>query len=243
MAGQHQDRGFDRFAVHRHLTTSDFRPAVFAAGPAEARQIGFELVDRRLRPMTSNALSHVSFVIGFGHSCSQPLLANRPSWIVGSGRNVISTPLSDEHRVRPSPNPCSRRGRRQRLARRFGRARRFRGQPSHQISYSPFFTFASKCFFHVADTSSSGRLFDFAEHRREQFDGRLAAVHRGTQRLLNARRAVVAAGIAPRFEEVGFVDVPAGRHGRGRFIDVRAEVKLILGLLDALRRTAHRPER
>ena len=33
------------------------------------------------------ALSQVSLVIGFGSSCSQPLLANRPSRIDGSGRN------------------------------------------------------------------------------------------------------------------------------------------------------------
>ena len=38
------------------------------------------------------ALSHVSLVRGLGSSCSQPLLANRPSQIVGSGRKVISSP-------------------------------------------------------------------------------------------------------------------------------------------------------
>src|SRR4030095_3377824 len=32
------------------------------------------------------ALSQVSLVRGLGSSCSQPLLANRPSQIVGSGR-------------------------------------------------------------------------------------------------------------------------------------------------------------
>src|SRR5206468_5971201 len=37
-------------------------------------------------------LSQVTVVTGFGSSCSQPLLAKRPSWIVESGRNVISRP-------------------------------------------------------------------------------------------------------------------------------------------------------
>ena len=36
------------------------------------------------------ALSQVSLVIGLGSSCSQPLLANRPSKSVGSGRKTIS---------------------------------------------------------------------------------------------------------------------------------------------------------
>ena len=43
--------------------------------------------------LTSTALSHVSFVIGFGSSCSQPLLANRPSSTEGSRRNEISRPV------------------------------------------------------------------------------------------------------------------------------------------------------
>src|ERR1700680_835012 len=42
--------------------------------------------------LTSTALSHVSFVIGFGSSCSQPLFAKRPSRIDGSLRNETSKP-------------------------------------------------------------------------------------------------------------------------------------------------------
>ncbi len=34
--------------------------------------------------LMSTALSHVSLVIGFGSSCSQPLLAKRPSSTAGS---------------------------------------------------------------------------------------------------------------------------------------------------------------
>src|SRR6185295_3613706 len=49
--------------------------------------------------LTMTALSHVSFVIGFGSSCSQPLLAKRPSRTDGSGRNAISRP--GEVRLKP----------------------------------------------------------------------------------------------------------------------------------------------
>src|SRR6187455_243141 len=38
------------------------------------------------------AVSQVSFVIGFGASCSQPLFEKRPSQTLGSGRNTISSP-------------------------------------------------------------------------------------------------------------------------------------------------------
>ena len=40
------------------------------------------------------ALSQVSRVRGLGNSWSQPLLANRPSQIVGSGRKTSSRPPS-----------------------------------------------------------------------------------------------------------------------------------------------------
>src|SRR2546430_11727637 len=50
------------------------------------------------------ALSHVSFVIGLGSSCSQPLLAKRPSRTAGSLRKLISNPCTDEIRLPPSPS-------------------------------------------------------------------------------------------------------------------------------------------
>src|SRR6202043_616145 len=46
--------------------------------------------------LTSTALSHVSLVIGFGSSCSQPLFAKRPSRIEGSLRKEISKPGGGE---------------------------------------------------------------------------------------------------------------------------------------------------
>ena len=42
--------------------------------------------------LTQAVGSHVTFVSGFGSSCSQPLLAKRPSHTVGSGRKMISRP-------------------------------------------------------------------------------------------------------------------------------------------------------
>src|SRR5678815_4083849 len=42
------------------------------------------------------ALSQVSFVSGFASSCSQPLLAKRPSKIVGSVRKTIWKPVSGD---------------------------------------------------------------------------------------------------------------------------------------------------
>src|SRR6266852_7515087 len=45
--------------------------------------------------LTSAALSQVSFVTGFGNSCSQPLFANRPSYTQGSGRKMNSSSSGD----------------------------------------------------------------------------------------------------------------------------------------------------
>src|SRR5215212_9080580 len=54
---------------------------------------------RRPRSSASRVLiqavgSQVTFENGLGNSCSQPLLAKRPSQIVGSGRKMISSPLA-----------------------------------------------------------------------------------------------------------------------------------------------------
>ena len=40
------------------------------------------------------ALSQVILLAGLGSSCSQPLLENDPSQMVGSGRNMISIPCA-----------------------------------------------------------------------------------------------------------------------------------------------------
>src|SRR5581483_4778078 len=42
--------------------------------------------------LTRTGFAHVILVIGRGSSCSQPLLAKRPSPMVGSGRKTISSP-------------------------------------------------------------------------------------------------------------------------------------------------------
>src|SRR6202007_747673 len=44
--------------------------------------------------LTSAALSQVSLVTGLGNSCSQPLLAKRPSYTQGSGRKMNSMSLA-----------------------------------------------------------------------------------------------------------------------------------------------------
>ncbi len=57
----------------------------------------------------SAALSQVSFVSGFGSSCSHALLAKRPSWTPGSGRKTTSSPSADcgpRRRLRPR-FPCT----------------------------------------------------------------------------------------------------------------------------------------
>src|SRR5215472_14540704 len=66
----------------------------------------------RLRPrrcdvagLTSAALSQVSFVNGLASSCSQPLLAKRPSQTLGSGRKAISSPLTTSDAAAPVANP------------------------------------------------------------------------------------------------------------------------------------------
>src|SRR5262249_61159859 len=45
-----------------------------------------------------------SFGSGVGRSCTQPLLWRRPSQTVGSGRKMISSPLSDVRR--PTSDVC-----------------------------------------------------------------------------------------------------------------------------------------
>ena len=52
-----------------------------------------------VRAPTYATLSHVTFESGFGSSCSQPLLAKRPSRIVGSGRKTISYPPAPARRA------------------------------------------------------------------------------------------------------------------------------------------------
>src|SRR6185437_3919820 len=72
-----------------------------------------------------------------------------------------------------------------------------------------------------ADHFSIGTLSRF-EESRQQFDGGVPAVERFDQRLLERDRAIVAAGIAPRFQEVLFGKVPLA--SRGRLVMVKAEM-------------------
>src|SRR6516164_6491763 len=51
------------------------------------------------------ALSQVSYVNGLGSSCSQPLLAKRPSQTLGSGRKASSRPPCTSDAGAPAENP------------------------------------------------------------------------------------------------------------------------------------------
>ena len=63
-------------------------------------------------------LSHVTFDSGFGSSCSQPLLAKRPSRTCGSGRKTISMPglAADRRGAGAVPRPAPARSRLARAA-------------------------------------------------------------------------------------------------------------------------------
>ena len=103
VAGQDPDRRLDRAAVERQLgDLGDVRRSRSARSltpPSSAAVFG----------LTSAALSQVSLVSGFGSSCSQPLLAKRPSQTVGSGRNATSSPAAPARRRRRRPRPRPRR--------------------------------------------------------------------------------------------------------------------------------------
>ena len=72
--------------------TSTDRSPLFRATTSSFRTPSFPAVEG----LTSATLSHVSLVIGFGSSCSHPLLAYLPSHTQGSGLSTSSSPvLSD----------------------------------------------------------------------------------------------------------------------------------------------------
>ena len=128
---------------------------------------------------TRAALSQVSLVSGLGSSWSQPLLANRPSQIVGSGRKTISSvsPAAARRRAerrerlgrRPSSasRPCRRRGRR-RSAFRQKASKSPLGLLALPVVWTMFRPDAASCRRQSAATNLQGRL---------------AAVERGDQGL------------------------------------------------------------
>ena len=185
------------------------------------------LEPRRPSPgSTSTALSQVSCVIGFGSSCSQPLLAKRPSRIDGSWRKAISS-----RPVRRRPADCGLRDaadvdataaartrcsamtpscsqRRQRAIER----RRAASAATRLDRPSP----ADRPV--LADDVVAGSLGPVAQ-RGEHLVRRLAAVERRDQRLDDRDRAVVARarrstlrGSAPRESASG--TAPTSRRRR-----------------------------
>ena len=112
VAEKHRDRlvGLARNDEDRH-----------ARGHAAVAQLDDVAVDRgsslgRALGLIHAAVSQVSFVSGLGASCSQPLLAKRPSQTVGSGRNTEFEPggalapalerQSAPERLAPAPRPA-----------------------------------------------------------------------------------------------------------------------------------------
>src|SRR6185436_643958 len=55
----------------------------------------------------SAPLSHVSLVSDFGSSCNHPLLAKRPSYTLGSGRNTTARPAGAGADAAPAKPVCS----------------------------------------------------------------------------------------------------------------------------------------
>src|SRR5580700_2611173 len=78
-------------------------PGMIHTGPVTVRPWYFSsAMSPMLRPfccevlgLIQTALSQVILFWGLGSSCSHPLLANDPSQIMGSGRNMISMPVTD----------------------------------------------------------------------------------------------------------------------------------------------------
>ena len=162
------------------------------------------------------ALSHVSLVIGFGSSCSQPLLAKRPSSTAGS---FSKADLESLRALQPQPG-CGRRA--AACSRHCDRSRRERGV-RHDAVMKP----AAPRRLELRDRSirtecpaEAGPLAPVladdvvrrplgpVAHRREQLVRRLAAVERSDERLHDRDGPVVPARIAPRLEEVRLGNLP-----------------------------------
>ena len=83
-------------------TVSSAWPGTIHAGPATVRPPAATSTTSSLRTpsraavagLSCTVLSQVSFVNGFGSSCSQPRLAKPPSWTVGSGLSTRSRPAA-----------------------------------------------------------------------------------------------------------------------------------------------------
>ena len=101
-------------AAHRPALDPQFDlvgvEAAHAVRRAAARCIAMPSRCAVAGPMKA-ALPQVSLVTGLGNSWSQPLLANRPSYRVGSGRKQISNPaasLGERPRCRRTSRPSGR---------------------------------------------------------------------------------------------------------------------------------------
>ena len=178
------------------------------------------------------ALSQVILFWGLGSSCSQPLLANDPSQMVGSGRKMISI-------------PCADLGWRRRGHLRRDVHRRQRGVWHHAV--------VQRLLPEDVEVRNLGlalpirlhqiviRFVGLAGQRGDHFECRLAAIERSDQRLDETDRSVEAANIAPRFQIMRFRNIPDALPGG--LIGIQAQISLPTRLFSTLQRNPDRRAR
>ena len=173
-------------------------------------------------------LSHVTFESGLGNSCSQALLAKRPSSTCGSGRKMISSPVFAAGAgaagcagaaVAAAPPrievPCE-----ETVVQSVApeRIRRWR-TPDRSVPQRAVTELSRPVLLHQIHRRLAGR----AVQRGQHFNGGAAVVDRRDQRLNQGDRAVEAAHVAPRFQVVRFRQMPVALFGG--FVDVESQMR------------------
>ena len=191
-----------------HVFVLDAQPLAQAPGP-EARRCPTTVCVR-----------------GLGSSWSQPLLAHRPSPIVGSGRKRISR-LSGPP-VAPAPPAVS-------ISLIVGRDRLGLAGGDRR-SIRPREPFARPTRNRRRDSAPpviandlQARLIGLAQKNRQQLVSRLPLVERSDQGLLDRRGPVKRLEVAPRFEAMGLGNMPVAE--LGRLVVVKPEMDAELDLV------------
>ncbi len=180
--------------------------------------------------LTSTALSQVSRVIGLGSSCSQPLLAKRPSRTDGSWRN-------DDLDARRRPGVAiARTADCETTRHRLGAEGGVRHDAVVQPAPPRRVVLVD---LPVLADDVVGRALGPIGQRRQHFVRRLAAVERRDQRLHDRRGAVEAARVAPRLEEMRLGNLPVA--ALRRLVVVEAEVRAQRDLVQRRRERRGRP--
>ena len=221
MADDREQRAADRAAAILQLDDVGDDLSVLAA--LERRRFGGAEASPRSPGSPSTALSHVSRVIGFGSSCSQPLLAKRPSRTDGSLRKEISRPARCALRIAacglalriaPDCTVTSLRGTRCSGTTPSCSQRRQVGDRRRLSTFQNSRTDVVR-----------GALRPIA-HRGQHFVRRLAAVERRDERLHDRDSAVVAARVAPRLQEVRLRNLPVAQRRRLVVVEAQVDAKL-----------------